>query len=202
MRFRPSLLVFAILVLPVRGWSEDHRWAAFAAVSHTKNGSGSLSMNSLWNGGLATGQTDVPDRSGLGWHVAAEVTLHLPWGLHDNVAFVGDASGHLIGEEDKTDASQFAVMVGPRIAVSVPGQIHLFAHFMGFGALHRSDSKLDVHASTMAMAAGAGADFTFLNKDAEGRGHDGFRIQIDRIIALGDAVDGSWRISFGYVHRF
>ena len=203
MGLRRSLLAFALLGLPVSGHPEDHKWAAFAAFSrvNTGGGSSSLGLQSIQNAGPAPRQNDLTDRSGVGWHVAAEVTLHLPW-IGEHVAFVGDASGHAIGEDRKTDASQFTVMVGPRVTVRVPGQIHLFAHFMGFGAIHRSDTSLDIHASTMAMAAGTGVDFTFLNKDADGRGHDGFRFQADKIIALADGVHGGWRISFGYVHRF
>jgi hypothetical protein len=203
MGMRRSLLAFAWAVLPLGVHAEDHKWAAFAAVSGTNTGTQSLGSNSLWNGGLAVGRQADGDRSGAGWHVAGEVTLNLPWGIGERIAFVGDASAHLIGEDDKSDATQIVVMVGPRLGARLPGELHLFGHFMGFGAIHRSDSRLKVNTSTMALAVGAGVDFTPFNRKGDKKhGHDGFRIQVDWIFALADQVDGSIRYSFGYVHRF
>jgi hypothetical protein len=192
-----AFVVFALLVPALRARAEDHKWAAFVAVSRTSTGAKSLPAGSLWNGGLAAAQQVDDERTGLGWHVAGEVTLDLPWGIGKKIAFVGDVSGHLIGDGAKTDATQLTVMVGPRIALFSPWKSHVFVHFMGFGAIHRADASLDRDASTMALAIGAGVDFTLFND-----GHDGFRFQIDRIYALADQVDGSVRISLGYVHRF
>lgn len=199
MGVRRLIFVLVVLVAPAAAHAEDHKWGTFVALSHT-NTSGSKSVaTSIWNGGLSTRQTDLPDSSGLGWHVAGEVTLTIPW-LKENVAFVGDASGHLIGEDGKRDATQITVMVGPRLAIPLPGEspespLHFFVHLMAFGAIHRSDSRLDINTSSAAYALGGGVDLMPFN-------HDGFRVQVDWIIPWAPNVERSRRISFGYVHRF
>lgn len=197
MGLRTALLVTALVGVSVTARAEDHKWAAFAAVSGTSTGQKTLGAGSAWNQSLAVGALADGERSGGGWHVATEVTLSLPWIFDDNIAFVGEASTHLIGEDKKSDAAQVVVMVGPRLGIALPGPLHLFGHFMGFGAIHRNDNRLDIDESAMAIALGGGLDFTPFNE-----GHDGFRIQVDRIFALGDQIDGSVRYSFGYVHRF
>jgi hypothetical protein len=198
MEVRRSILVLVVLFAPLAAMAEDHKWGTYAALSHTKNGGTNPGVTSVWNGGLSAGRTPIPENSGLGWHVAADVTLSLPW-FKDNVAFVGDASGHLIGEDEKWDATQITVMVGPRFGIPMPEKsaFHFFGHVMAFGAIHRSDSRLDVNTSALAIALGGGMDFLPFND-----GHDGFRLQIDRIFVPAENVDGSVRTSFGYVHRF
>jgi hypothetical protein len=199
---RPSL-VLAILLVPTLAYAGHHNFSVFIAPSGDfPQNNPDTNNNSIWNGGLSARQDGGID-DGFGWHVAGEITFKPKKAL----SFILDTSAHLVGAEDATDATQITVMLGPRFSVPILTKGYTSVHVLMLGATHVSDNRLDLSATTASIAVGVGFDFYFKQRrdptdNHVTEGHQGVRVQLDRIFTAGDRVAGSWRLSAGWVYKF
>ncbi len=188
MGIRRVWLGMGLLLIPVAARASDHKFGAFAALSHLDAKGSKLGLT--------------------GWHVSGEATIKTGAQGQRWLSLAADISANFVGEEDseseETDPTQITFAFGPRVERNLGrrsangGHTHTaFLHTM-VGAVYRSGVR--------SAAAGGGAGSLSFGGGyslAPGTNHNwALRLQVDYIWPISTDLGHGWRYSAGLLFRF
>jgi hypothetical protein len=201
-RLRRSLLVFAVLLLPLTAHADSHKAGIRAAAAFGTDGALAGVSTSLEFPPSVLKKNSLTSSS---MDDAAQRTVPTKGDHHAPFNFVVDFEARFISSDDTDVTSMIGVRWSWRVAQDVQGtKVMLFAQVLG-GATrvtHELAGKTrvdNVWTTTTfgAFAPGGGIDFLPWTKN-----HTGLRLQGDWLKAWAGPRSSYARLSIGFVHRW